>query len=315
MSGIAQPPTSGEKRTDRIFRGLTWFFAFFVVAGVLIIAAEIFLQALPAIGEYGVGFLGEDSWDPQREKYGIRAQLLGTLYSSILGLTIGGVLGLAVAIFLSQDFLPPTVEKVLKNIVELLAAIPSVVYGLWGLFVVGPALQPISAWCHEHFSGIPLFATQLNGPVGMLPASIVLAIMVLPTISALARDSLAAVPNKIREASYGLGATRWETILSVVIPTAASGIFGAIVLGFGRAVGETMALAMLVGNSNEISWSLFSPGTTLAALLANSFPEAGRVEVAALMYAALVLLLVTLLTNFFGTAIMNRASRHLKGLN
>jgi phosphate transport system permease protein len=148
----------------------------------------------------------------------------------------------------------------------------------------------------------------------MLPASIVLAIMVLPTVSALSRDALLAVPSKIKEAAFGLGATRWETIFGVLVPTALTGIVGSILLGFGRALGETMALAMLVGNANEMNISLFAPGTTLAALLALNFPEAHGIEAQALMYAALVLLSITLAVNVIGTAIVARATRRLRGL-
>jgi phosphate transport system permease protein len=148
----------------------------------------------------------------------------------------------------------------------------------------------------------------------MAPAAIVLAIMILPTISAISRDALVAVPDKLREASYGLGATRWETIIKVVLPTAAGGIFGSVVLAFGRALGETMALAMLLGNANEISLSWFSPGNTLAALLANNFSEAGPKEVQVLMYAALVLLAITLIVNMLGALILQRATAGLKGL-
>jgi phosphate transport system permease protein len=151
----------------------------------------------------------------------------------------------------------------------------------------------------------------------MLPASVVLAIMILPTIAAISRDALVAVPPKLREASYGLGATRWETLLAVILPTAAGGIFGAVVLAFGRALGETMALAMLVGNANRISVSLFSPGNTLAALLANNFAEAGgdETKVAVLMYAGLVLMAITLLVNMIGAVILQRSTAGLKGLN
>jgi phosphate transport system permease protein len=148
----------------------------------------------------------------------------------------------------------------------------------------------------------------------LLPAALVLAIMVLPTISAISRDALIEVPPKIREAAFGLGATRWEAILAVIVPTASTGIFGAVILGFGRALGETMALAMLAGNANVVSWSIFSPANTLAALLANHFPEAGKVEVGALMYAALVLLAITLAVNVVGTIILDRANASLKGL-
>jgi phosphate transport system permease protein len=202
---------------------------------------------------------------------------------------------------------------VLKITVELLAAIPSVVYGLWGIFVVIPFVRPPANWLHAHLGWIPLFGTGLSGP-GLLPASIVLAIMVLPTISAISRDALVAVPPKLREAAFGMGATRWEAILAVFVPTAATGIFGGIILGFGRALGETMALAMLAGNANIISWSLFSPANTLAALLANHFPEADKIEVGALMYVALVLLAITLVVNIIGTLILQRADAGLKGL-
>jgi phosphate transport system permease protein len=174
-------------------------------------------------------------------------------------------------------------------------------------------VRPLADWFHVHFEWIPIFGTNLSGP-GLFPAAMVLAIMVLPTISAISRDALVAVPPKMREAAFGIGATRWEAILAIFIPTAATGIFGAIILGFGRALGETMALAMLAGNSNMISWSLFSPCNTLAALLANHFPEADSVEVGALMYAALVLLGITLVVNVVGTLILDRAEAGLKGL-
>jgi phosphate transport system permease protein len=209
--------------------------------------------------------------------------------------------------------IPDAAERVLRNLIELLAAIPSVVYGLWGIFVVIPAIRPPCAWLYEQLSFLGVFSTPLSGP-GMLPAVIVLSIMLLPTITALSRDALIAVPSKLRMAAYGMGATRWETILAVNIPTAARGIFGAVVIAFGRALGETMALAMLVGNANRISVSLFSPANTLAALLANSFPEAGPKEVSVLMYAALVLLGITLIVNIFGSALLARASRGSEGL-
>jgi phosphate transport system permease protein len=201
---------------------------------------------------------------------------------------------------------------VLKNIIELLAAIPSVVYGMWGIVVVIPMLRPVGNWLHEHLGWFPPFGTPLNGP-GMLPASLVLAIMILPTVSAISRDALGSVPHKLKEAAYGLGATRWEAILGVVLPTASAGVFGALVLAFGRALGETMALAMLIGNSNQLKVSLFAPGNTLAALLANNFPEAGENETPVLMFAAVILMAITLLVNVCGTAVLTRASSALTG--
>jgi len=208
--------------------------------------------------------------------------------------------------------LPDLVEETLKNLIHLLAAIPSVVYGLWGLFVVIPVIRPACNWLHLKMGWLPLFGTDLAGP-GVLPAVIVLSIMILPTITAIATDALLAVPSKLRMAAYGLGATRWETIIGVILPTAARGIFGGVVLAFGRALGETMALAMLVGNANQINVSLFSPANTLAALLANSFPEAGPKQVPVLMYAALVLLAMTLVVNILGALLLQRASAATKG--
>lgn len=309
-------------------------FAWATILLVVYIVFKITMSAMPAMKTYGFGFLTGITWDPNTEEYGILPEIWGTLYSSLLALLIGTVFGVAVAIFLSEGFcsgfvygvlklfnlqfhpffgkLPAQVEGLLKNVIELLAAIPSVVYGLWGIFVVIPMIRPACNWLHENMGWFPLFENNLSGP-GMLPAAMVLAIMILPTISAISRDALVAVPPKIREAAYGLGATRWETILAVIVPTAATGIFGSIILAFGRALGETMALAMLVGNSNQISVSLFSPANTLAALLANNFPEAGPKQVGVLMYAALVLLAITLVVNMIGTLILRRASRGLEG--
>jgi phosphate transport system permease protein len=204
------------------------------------------------------------------------------------------------------------VELLLKNLIELLAAIPSVVYGLWGLFVVIPMIRPVCNWLYAKMSWVPIFSTDLSGP-GVLPAALVLSIMILPTITAISRDALASVPPKLRMAAYGMGATRWETILAVLVPTASRGILGGIILGFGRALGETMALAMLSGNANVIKLSLFSPANTLAALLANNFPEARGAEIGVLMYAAVVLLAITMIVNAIGSMIIQRASAGMEG--
>jgi phosphate transport system permease protein len=332
---ICQPPSAIEIAADRIFRRSTLAIAWFTIILVFCVVFSIGRQAMPAMRSYGLGFLSGTTWDTNRAQFGILPAIVGTLYSSILGLAIGTVFGLAIAIFLSEGFLssgldgalgllgvsefswlnslPTRIEGALKITVELLAAIPSVVYGLWGIFVVIPFVRPPANWLHLHLGWIPIFGTSLSGP-GLLPAAIVLAIMVLPTISAISRDALVAVPPKLREAAFGMGATRWEAILAIFVPTAATGIFGAIILGFGRALGETMALAMLAGNANVISWSLFSPANTLAALLANQFPEADKIEVGALMYVALVLLTITLVVNIIGTVILQRADAGLKGL-
>ncbi len=330
---ISQPPTSGQRTANKAFRIATFSFAWLTVALVVYIVCMIAWEAVPAFRQHGLGFMVGTTWDANTGEYGILPEIWGTLYSSLLALLIGTVFGVSVALFLTEGFLsngvfavlktvnlqyhplwgrlPEQLEHVLKNLVELLAAIPSVVYGLWGIFVVIPMIRPVANYLHETLGWFPAFGTPLSGP-GLLPASLVLAIMILPTIAAISRDALNAVPKKLREAAYGMAATRWEAILYVILPTSATGLFGAVVLAFGRALGETMALAMLVGNANVISVSLFSPANTLAALLANNFPEAGQKEVGVLMYAALVLLAITLIVNIIGAAILQRASKNLE---
>ena len=274
------PPDRRELIVDRAFRGLTHGFAWFTILLVVLILAGIAWQAWPVIERYKWQPLTSVKWDG-KENFGILPEIGGTIYSSVLGVGLGSLFGVAVAIFLTQDFIPPRIEVFIKNVVELLAAIPSVVYGLWGIFVVIPTIRPACDWLHVHLGWIPIFGTHLSGP-GLLPAALVLAIMVLPTVSAISRDSIAAVPPKLREAAYGLGATRWETIRIVILPTAARGIYGSIILAFGRALGETMALAMLVGNNSPQKWtefvSIFSPSNTLAALIANKFPESSTFQ-------------------------------------
>jgi phosphate transport system permease protein len=326
---VTRAPTAIEKYGNAIFTAANYLFAWLTVLLVLYIVYTIASTAVPAIGKYGWGFVSGTKWDPNTREFGVLPEIWGTLYSSLLALVIGTLFGVAVAVFLSEHFLativfsvlkvfgvqfhsfwgnlPDRLESLLKNLVELLAAIPSVVYGLWGIYFIIPFIRPMCQWLNVKLGWIPLFSTTLSGP-GMLPAGIVLSVMIMPTIAAISLNSLLAVPPKLRQAAYGLGATRWETILAVTLPTASKGIFGAVILAFGRALGETMALAMLVGNSNVISWSLFSPGNTLAALLANNFAEAGPGEIGVLMFAALILLSITLLVNVIGAFVLERAS-------
>jgi len=308
---VSRPPSGWDYFADRTFRFLAQTGVWLVLALLTLILWEIGGKATAGIRDYGIGFLTSNTWDVGRQQFGILPHIWGTLYSSLLALAIGGFFGVVMAIFLTQDFLPPRLAVVFRTIVELLAAIPSVVYGLWGLFVVVPALRPAAGWLFAKAGWIPFFGTTLSGP-GLLPASLVLAIMILPTVAAISQDALRLVPYRVKEAAYGMGTTKWEAILKVMLPTAATGIFGALVLGFGRALGETMALAMLIGNSNQISLSLFAPANTLAALLALNFPEAGKREVEVLMYAALVLLAITLVVNVVGEVIMSLSSRKTK---
>jgi phosphate transport system permease protein len=326
---IWQPPSKVQRWLDVAFRRLCVAFAAVTVVLIVLLVVEIGIKAVPAFGEYGLRFLWGTTWDANKSQFGILPEIWGTLYTSLLALFFGTLFGVAAAIFLSESYLgeavfkvlkalnlhfhpfwgklPERLETLLKNMIELLAAVPSVVYGLWGLFVLIPLIRPLCNWLHGQFGWFPLFSTDLSGP-GILPAVLVLSIMILPTITAISRNSLVSVPPKLRMAAYGLGATRWETILGVLLPTASRGIFGGIVLAFGRALGETMALAMLVGNANRLTVSLFSPANTLAALLANNFPEAGPHEIPVLMYAALVLLAITLVVNMFGALVLERAA-------
>jgi phosphate transport system permease protein len=308
---IARPPSALALIVDRVFFLVATLGALAIIALVAYILYEIGHQAVPAMSHSGLGFLVGEKWDVQRSEFGILPQIWGTLYSSLLALLIGGFVGVTIAIFLTQDFMPPRLAVTFRTLIEMLAAIPSVVFGLWGIFVVIPALRPVATFLNAHFGFLPFFSTTLSGP-GLLPAVIVLSIMILPTVAAISQDAIGLVPYKIKEAAYGMGTTRWEAILKVILPTASAGISSALVLGFGRALGETMALAMLIGNANQISLSLFSPANTLAALLASNFPEAAQVERQALMYAALVLLAITLVVNIAGTAIMAWSTRNMR---
>jgi phosphate transport system permease protein len=306
LQKIARPPTARERVLDIVFR---WTARILAGCSALLVAAIVLLtakEALPALHKFGLGFITSTHWDAGKNQFGILPELFGTVVSSLIGVALAAVFGIAVAVFLTEDFIPRWLENLLKNIITLLAAIPSVVYGLWGIFVLIPAIRPACNYLHQHFGWIPLFNTPLVS-VGMLPAAIVLAIMILPTVAAISRDAIAAVDPLMREASFGMGATRWETIFGVVLPTSRRGIYAALVLGLGRAFGETMALAMLIGSTNVISPSLFAPADTLAALLANKFPEAASpLDLGALMYAALVLLILTLIVNVAGELIIRR---------
>jgi phosphate transport system permease protein len=274
---------------------------------------EVFQEAKPALDKFGLDFLTNAQWQPNRDRYGVLPFLVGTVATALIALILAFPPGLAIAIFLSEDFLPLPARQFVRFVVELLAAIPSVVYGLWGIFVVIPMVQSLGIWTTERFGHIPLLAGPAYGN-SLLTAGIVLALMVLPTITAISRSSLVAVPHTLREGAYALGATRWEAIFGVILPTAAPGVVAATILALGRAMGETMAVAMLIGNSSRLSWSLFAPSGTLASLLANQFGEAAGMQVAALMYAALVLVALTLAVNFAGEAVLRYTERRTAGI-
>ena len=301
----------GSAIGDTIYRWLTTLFAVCIPLLLVFIAVEIVAAAWPALRAFGFGFLTSSEWDPPKQVFGAASAIYGTVVSSLLALLIATPLALGVAIFLSE-FAPSWLRQPVAFLVDLLAAIPSVVYGLWGIFVLQPLLRERVM---PFISGIPvigaspLFEGPAYGP-SMFSAGLILAIMVLPYISAVSREVLLAVPRNQREAALALGATKWEMIRDAVVPYARSGIFGGVILGLGRALGETMAVTMLIGNVHQISASLFAPGYTMASLIANEFSEAtGDIHLAALMAVGAVLFAVTLVVNALARWLVWRVAR------
>jgi len=312
-SGIAAA-IEGSAIGDSVYRWLTMAFALCIPVLLLFIAIEVGTAAWPAFKTFGFGFLFSSDWDPPHNVFGAAPAIYGTIISSIIALVIATPLALGVAIFLSE-FAPGWLRQPVAFFVDLLAAIPSVVYGLWGIFVLQPILRD---HVMPFLSGLPvigqsgLFEGPAYGP-SMLAAGLILAIMVLPFISAVSREVLMAVPRSQREAALALGATKWEMIADAVVPYARSGIIGGIILGLGRALGETMAVTMLIGNVHKISASLFAPGYTMASLIANEFAEAtGDLHISALMAVGGVLFLVTLVVNALARWLVWRVSREAR---
>ena len=300
-----RPPS--EKQLDTGFHWLTVLTASTVAIVLVLILAIVFHGSLESMGLYGWRFLVTSNWNPVDDEYGALTAIYGTMVTSLVSLLIAVPLGVGTAIFITERFIPRPLREMIGLMVELLAAIPSVVLGLWAIFVLEPALRPFLTWLHVTLKDIPLFSTQPLGP-GMTPAILVLVVMILPIITAISRDSLNQVPIRLRQAAYGVGSTQWSAILHVILPASISGIVGGVMLALGRAMGETMAVTMIIGNSNNFSWSLLAPGNTIAAMLANQFGEADGSQVSSLMYAAFVLILLTLVVNILAQLLVKRLS-------
>jgi phosphate transport system permease protein len=287
----------GAATGDNIFRGALTLAALAIPALLGFLVYELWIGSRLAVEKFGLTFITTSTWDPVQGQFGAMPLIFGTLLSSLIALVIAVPLSLGVAIFLTE-FAPPAIRRPIAFVVELLAAIPSVVYGLWGIFFLIPILKAtLFPFLRDTLGFLPLFQGTIYGN-SMLAAGIILAIMVMPYIMSVAREVLATVPGSQREAALALGATRWEAAWTAVVPYARSGIVGAIILGLGRALGETMAVTMLIGNRHEIAASLFAPGYTMAAAIANEFTEADTdIHFAALAYVALVLFLVTVVIN------------------
>jgi phosphate transport system permease protein len=288
---------SQNDRADRLFRYLMYTASGVSVALLLLMGVNIFGRALPAINQFGWGFLAGKEWNVPDLQFGALPLIYGTIGSSFIALLVAIPVGLAVAIVTSEDLLPQWLRSIIAFTIELIAAIPSVIFGLWGFYTLVPLLRPVQEFLHTKFGTIPLFSTEPSG-FGLFTAGMLLAIMILPTLAAVSREVLLVVPGYLRTGSMALGATRWETIFRVVLPRAFSGIVGGIMLALGRALGETMAVTMVIGNAATIGPSIFEPAYSIPSILANQFAEAqDDVHIGALAYLVLILFALTLIVN------------------
>ena len=320
---VSRPPGASHKREtrihgrqtgDRVYSFVVTLAALCVPLLLILIATVVALGAWPGLRTFGLSFLTSSEWDPVQNRYGAAPAIYGTLVTSLLALVIATPLAVGSALFLSE-FAPAWLRRPVAFLIDLLAAIPSVVFGLWGIFVLVPFLRsPVMPFLRDtlHLGATPLFSGPAYGP-SLLAASLILAIMILPYISAVSREVLAAVPRSQREAALALGATRWEMMRGSLLPYARSGIIGGMILGLGRALGETMAVTMVIGNRPEIAASLFAPGYTMASLIANQFSEAtGDLQLSALMAIGFVLFVITLIVNAAARWLVWRTTRKFR---
>jgi phosphate transport system permease protein len=301
---VAPPPlvAAGRQRRliagDRVFEVIAYGAAALILLIAIVFVIALFIPALPAITTFGLGFFISRTWDPVRTQFGALPAIYGTLVTSAIALVIAFPIGLGAALFLAEDSRLRFLRGPLSFAIELLAGIPSVVVGLWAFFVLTPLMRDnVDPFLNHTLGFLPLFQGSASG-YGFLTAGVVLAIMVLPIMIALSRDVIRAVPRALREASLALGATNAETIWSVILPYARVGITGAVLLSLGRALGETIAVTMVIGNRPQITGSLFASGYTLPSVIANEFTEAvGNVYLGALFYLGVVLVLITIAVN------------------
>jgi phosphate transport system permease protein len=299
---MTNPPPARSPRTgpfvDRLFGWAAKGAALLTLSLLVAILGSLFVGAWPAIAKYGLGFLTSTTWDPVTEEFGGLVMIYGTLATSIIALLIAVPVSFGIALFLTE-LSPAWLKRPLGTAIELLAAVPSIVYGMWGLLVFGPILatfvqKPLQAL----FSGVPVLGALVSGPpvgIGILSAGIILAIMIIPFIAAVMRDVFEVTPPLLKESAYGLGATTWEVVSTIVLPYTKAGVIGGIMLGLGRALGETMAVTFVIGNMNQLdSLSLFQAANSITSALANEFAEAGEgLHQASLIYLGLVLFFIT----------------------
>ena len=317
----ATAPSSRAKALDRMrmgdigFRLLTRLAAITVLVLLGAIILSLISGALPAFREFGLGFLVEERWNPVTEKFGALAPIYGTLVTSFIAMLIAVPVGILIAVFLTE-LCPMWLRRPIGIAIELLAGIPSIIYGIWGLFVFAPFLQQtLQPFLINTFGEIPLLSSLFAGPpygIGVLTASLILAIMVLPFVTSISRDVFEAVPTVLKEAAYGIGCTTWEVVRNVVIPYTRVGVIGGVMLGLGRALGETMAVTFVIGNAHRVSASLLAPGTTISATIANEFTEAvGDLYTSALIALGLILFAITFIVLAIARYMLLRIERRV----
>ena len=287
----------GLRFWDKVYGWLTWGCAIGVLVILGGVIVSLFIGSLPALREFGFSFVTEQRWNPVTEKFGGLAPIYGTLVTSFIAMLIAVPVGLMIAVFLTE-LCPKMLRRPIGIAIELLAGIPSIIYGIWGLFVFAPFLQDtLQPALITIFGNVPVLSSVFEGPpygIGVLTAGLILAIMVLPFITSISRDVFEAVPPVLKEAAYGLGCTTWEVVRYVVLPYTRVGVIGGVMLGLGRALGETMAVTFVIGNAHRISSSLIAPGTTISATIANEFTEAvGDLYTSSLIALGLILFVIT----------------------
>jgi phosphate transport system permease protein len=288
---------AGQRLRERMFRAATFVAALLVLMLLGGVAVSLLHGAWPALNHFGLHFLTSETWNPVTERFGALAAVYGTVITSLIALAIAIPVSFGIAIFLTE-LAPVWLKRPVGIAIELLAAVPSIIFGIWGLFVLAPILQRhVQPWLIDVIGPLPVVGRLFQGPpfgIGILTAGIVLAIMVVPFISAVTRDVFETVPDVLKESGYGLGATTWEVIWQVVVPYARTGMIGGIMLGLGRALGETMAVTFVIGNAHRIGSSLLAPGTTISAAIANEFTEAvGDLYTSSLVALGALLFLIT----------------------
>ena len=288
---------SGFNRSDAIFRTLTFVCALTVLIVLGAVFVSLIIGAWPAFRQFGLGFFISESWNPVTEQFGAIAPIFGTVVTSLIAMLIAVPIGLGIAIFLTE-ICPLKLRRPIGTAIELLAGIPSIIYGIWGLFVFAPFLQAtLQPALIKLFGNVPVLSSVFAGPpygIGILTSSLILAIMVLPFVTAISRDVFETVPPVLKEAAYGIGCTKWEVVRNIVIPYTRVGVIGGVMLGLGRALGETMAVTFVIGNAHKISASILAPGTTISATIANEFTEAvGDLYTSSLVALGLILFIIT----------------------